>query len=92
MNEAVGVNNCLTMDRGKKRSVCPFRRQELWKYIGCILLAVTYGNKGHKPWSEVPKTFGNKAINKLQRNVCGDTYLNKVWCDLCRLFYIYACH
>ena len=45
MNEAVGINNRVTMNGGGKRLVCPFKRKELWKCIGCILSAVTYGNK-----------------------------------------------
>ena len=45
INEAVGIKNHVTMDGGGKRLVCPFKRQEFWKCIGCILSAVTYGNK-----------------------------------------------
>ena len=51
INEAVGMNNCLTIAGGKKRLVCPFRRKELCKCIGCVPSEVTYGNKGHKLWS-----------------------------------------
>ena len=50
MNEMVGMNNRLVMSRGKKRLrvVCPFKRQELCKLIGFIILADTYGMKVHK--------------------------------------------
>ena len=45
MNLMVGENNCLDISGGKKLLVFTFRRQELCKFIGCILLAVTYGDK-----------------------------------------------
>ena len=48
--EAVGMKNCFTMDRGGKRLVHPLKRQVLCKCIGCIILAVNYGKKGHKLW------------------------------------------
>ena len=57
MNEAVCMKNRFKSNGGGKRLVRPFKRKELWKCIGCILLAVTYGNKGHKLWSEVPNYF-----------------------------------
>ena len=65
INEAVGMKNRLMMGGGGKWIVLPFRRQDFWKCIGCILLAVTYGDKGRKLWSEIPTYFGNKAPNKL---------------------------
>ena len=65
MNEAVGMKNCLMTDGGGKRIVRPFRRQELWKFIGCVLSAVNYGKKRHKLWSEITKYFGRMAPNKL---------------------------
>ena len=51
MNEAVGMKNFLTMGWGGKLIVCPVIRQDLWKFIGCVLSAFTYGKKGHKLWS-----------------------------------------
>ena len=54
-NEVVGMKNRITMAGGNKRLVRPFRRQDLQKYIGYVLLAVTYGRKGHKLWNEIPK-------------------------------------
>ena len=53
INEMVGMKNHLLMSGIKKRLrlARTFTRQELWKCIGCILPAVTYGNKGHKLWS-----------------------------------------
>ena len=53
MNLAVGENNCLDVYGGKIRLVHPFRRQEIWKFIGCIISAVTYGKKGHNIWGGV---------------------------------------
>ena len=46
MNEEVGMKNHLPMDGGGKRLVSTFKRQEFRKCIGCVLSAVTYGNKG----------------------------------------------
>ena len=45
MNEAVCMNNCFTSNGVGKRLVNPFKSQEFWKCIGCILSAVTYGKK-----------------------------------------------
>ena len=69
MNEAVGINNRVKMNGGGKGLVLPFKRQEFWKCIGCVLSAVTYGKKGHKLWSEIPKYFGKMENPKLQRDV-----------------------
>ena len=57
MNEGDGMKNRVTMDGGGKQIVRTFRRQDLWKCIGCILSAVTYGRKGHKIWSELQKNL-----------------------------------
>ena len=92
MNEAVGMENRVTVGGVGKRIVCPFRRQEFWKCIGCVLSAVTYGKKGHKFWSELRKYSGNMAPTKLRRYFCGNTDLYKVCCDIYCTFYIYACH
>ena len=65
MNEAVGLKNRLRITRGGKRLFRPFRRQQLWKCMGCFILAVTYGRKGHNLGSEIPKYFGRTAPTKL---------------------------
>ena len=80
MNEAVCMNNCVTLNGGGKRQVKTLTRQEFWKCIRCILLAVTLGNKGRKLWSESPKGFGKYDNLTLQRDVCGITNLYKVCC------------
>ena len=85
MNEVVCMKNRVKFNRGGKRKVKKFTRQEFWKCIGCILSAVTYGKKGHKLWSEVSKGFGKYANMTLRRDVSGTTNLNKV----CSLFYLY---
>ena len=90
--EAVGMKNHLVMSGGGKLIVRPFRRQEFCKCIGCVLLEVNYGKKGHNIWSEIPESFGNKASTKLRRDVRGNTDLYKVCCDLYQTFYIYAFH
>ena len=65
INEAIGVTNRFTMDGRGKRIFCPFIRQEFWKCIGCIISAVTYGKKGHRLWSEIPKASCRTAPTKL---------------------------
>ena len=92
MKEAVGTKNHVTVGGGGKRIVRPFRRQQFCKCIGYVLSEVTYGNKGHKLWSELTKHSGKMATTKLQRDVCGNTYLYKVCCDIYCTFYIYVCH
>ena len=47
MNEAVGENNRLGKLRGKKWLVRHFTKNGFWKFIGCILSAVTYDIKVH---------------------------------------------
>ena len=80
--EAVSMRNYLTKTGGGKELVSPFRSQEFCKCTGCIVLEETYGKKGHKLWSEIPKTFGNKAPTKLQRYFRGSINLYQVCCDL----------
>ena len=92
MNEVVGIKNRLKMGGGWKRVIRPFRRQELWKCIGCVLSAVTYGKKRQNIWSEIPKYFCNKAPTTLQRGVCRNNNVYKVCCDLYCPFYIYNFH
>ena len=50
MNLAVGEKNRLDISGSNILLVHPFRRKEFWKCIGCIISAVTYGNKGHNVW------------------------------------------
>ena len=92
MNEAVGMKNDVTVGGGGKRLVCPFIWQDLWKFIGCVILAVMYGKKGHNLWGEIPKYYGMTEATKLQRGVRRNTDLYKVYCDIYHTFYIYAFH
>ena len=69
------MKNRVTIGEGGKRIVCPFISQELWKFISCVLLEVTYGKKGNNLWSEIPKYSGKMAPTKLQRDVRGNTDL-----------------
>ena len=55
INESDVTNSRFTMDGGGKRLFCPFKRQEFWKCIGCVLWEVNYGKKGHTIWSKIPK-------------------------------------
>ena len=89
-NLAVGENNCLDNYGGKKWLVCSFRSHELWKYIGCIISTVNYGNKGHNIWGETQIYVDKKIQNKLHRDVCEKTDLLKVRCDLYRSCYCHA--
>ena len=92
MNEAGVVRNHFTVNGGGKRLVRPFNRQELYKFIVCILSAVTYGKKGHKIWIEIPKYSCRMAPLKLQRDIRVNTNLYKVCCSHYCHFHIYACH
>ena len=65
INEAVVMKNRVTVGEGGERIVRPFRRQEFWKCIGCVILKVTYGKKVHKLWSETPKYFVRMTPTKL---------------------------
>ena len=80
MNEVVCMKNHVTLNGGGKRQVKKFTREEFWKCIGCILLAVIYGKKGSKLWSEVPKGFGKYENLTIRIDVRGTTNLYKVCC------------
>ena len=88
MKESVTMKNRVTLNGGGKRQVKKFTRQEIWKCIGCILSAVTYGKKGRKLWSEVYKGVGKNYNLTLRRDVCGTTYLYKVCCAHYRHFFL----
>ena len=65
MNEVFIIKNPYTMNGRGKGLVCPFNRKEFWKFIGYILLVVTYGKKGNKLWIEIPKYSGKMASTEL---------------------------
>ena len=92
MKKAVCTKNCVSLNGGGKRQVKKFTRKEFWKCIGCILLAVAYGKKGRKLWSELTKGFGKYENLTLQRDVRRTTDLYKVCCAHYRHLYIYAFH
>ena len=92
MNLAVGEKNRIDNFMGKKRLLCPFRRQEFWKCIGFNLLTVTYGNKGKNNWRETKTYVGKKARTNLHRDVSDETDLRKVRCDIYRPRYCYDFH
>ena len=85
MNLAVGDKNPLDNSGGKKRLVIPFRRHEFCTCIGCILLEVTYGNKGHKLWGETQISIGKKVRAELHRYVRGKTDVMNVCCGMYRM-------
>ena len=86
MNEAVFMKNSFTYNGGGKRPVKPFKIQEFWKCIGCILSAVTYEKKVRKIRSELSKGFGKYDNMTLRRDVPGTTNLHKVCCAHYRHF------
>ena len=65
MNGAVSMKNLVTVGDGGKWIVCPFRSQEFWKCIGCVLSVVKYRNKGNKLWIKLPKYYVKMAPTKL---------------------------
>ena len=90
MNEAVTMKNRVILNGGGKLQVKNFTRQEFWKFIGCILSAVTYEKKLCKLWSEVSKGVGKHDNQTIQRDVFGTTNLQKVCCALIRHLCFYA--
>ena len=79
INEAVGMKNNFTMDGGGKRLVRPFKRQEFWKYIGCVLSEVNYSKKRYKLWSEIPKASCRmKPTTKNVLNRVHSIYVNHI--------------
>ena len=59
MDEAVGENNRIDKYGGRKRLFINFTKNDILKYIGCILLVVTYEIKGHQIWG-VTETYVSK--------------------------------
>ena len=47
-NEMVGMKIIFTIYGGGERLVRPFKSQEFWKCIVCVLSEFTYGKKVHK--------------------------------------------
>ena len=92
IDEGVGMNNHFTMDGGGKLLVRTFKRKDFFKCIFFVVLAVNYGKKVHKTFSEILKIYFRMAPTKLQRDVRGNNDLYKVCCDKYRHLYIYACH
>ena len=89
MDEAIGDKNCLGKLRGKKRSVSHFKNIEFWKYIRCILSAVTYEIKGHQLWGEIEKSVRKKWKTTIHRYVNEITYLTTLCCYLYSHHYCY---
>ena len=79
------MKNRVTLNGGGKQKIKKFKRQEFWKCIGCILSEVTYGKKGRKLWSEVPKGFGKYENLTLRKYARVTTNLYKVCCAQYRL-------
>ena len=61
MNQVVGDINSIYMLVGRKRPVCPFTRNEFCKFIGCIILEVTFGIKGHQLWGKPEISVSKKG-------------------------------
>ena len=86
MVTAVDKKNPLDTSVGRKWSVFTFTSNKFWKYVVCILLAVTFGVKIHYIRAKPEESISNKGIaplrTPLHRYVCGKKYLLKVRCYL----------
>ena len=62
---------------GKTWVARTFYKNDIKKYIGCIILTVTYGNEGYMIWGESNISEIGKNICLIKRDVCGNTDLKK---------------
>ena len=86
MNEVVGEKNCLDNSGGGRWLVNHFTKNEFYKCIGCILLGVTYGIKGHRIWGGIETSVLKKGQNPIHRDAIGKIDSIRVHC------YIYRPH
>ena len=59
-----------------------FSKNEFWKFIGCIILVVTYSKKEERLRGLKHKKYFVKAEGEIIRYVIGNKYLLKVICHL----------
>ena len=84
MNEEIDERNQHQEATGKRRLTRKISNNEFWKFIGCILLEFNYGEKGYMIWVSTTIKDSGKAEGKIDRDVCGKTYLLRVSCTLYR--------
>ena len=92
INEKFGGNNHLDKYGGNKRLVRHFIRNELWKFIEWILLAVIYEIKGNHIWGTTESSVSKKGWTKIHRNVCGKTDILRLCCYIYCPHYCYNLH
>ena len=92
MNQVVVENIFLDKSGGRKRPVRHFTRNEFWKCMVCILLAVIYGIKEHHIWRGNEPSVSKKGQTPLTIDVHVNTYLIMVRCYLYHPHSCYACH
>ena len=59
-------------EAGKIWSAIMFSRNILWKFIGWIILLVTYGNKGYRLWRVTHRKLFVNTEGEIYRYVCGN--------------------
>ena len=92
MIEAVGKRICLNKLGGKTWLLWNFSKKGFWVCIGCILLAVNFGNKGHILWGKNHTSATNKEKNYNMHRWSQQADLLKVCCDIYCYNYSYLCH
>ena len=71
--EEIGERNWYQKAAGNRRLVRKFSSNEFWKFIGLIILAVTYRNKGYKPWGIITLKYLGKVESQIYIYVRGKT-------------------
>ena len=76
-------------EAGKSRPDIMFWKNKSRKCIGFILSGVNNGKKGYKLWAICTSEDPGKVEVKIDRDVCGKTYILKLSCYLHFLNYYY---
>ena len=96
MNQAVGEKNYLDKLVGGKCPVHHCTMSKFWKFIGCILLSVTFGVKEHHIWRKIDACVSKKIWDTLwtplHRDFHGKTDILNVRCYLYHPRWFYAFH
>ena len=67
-------------------------KNEFWKCIWYIILAVTYGKKGYKLWESTTRKKLGGEVGEIKRDIRWKTYLLKVSFTLYNFYYSFLCH
>ena len=92
MNEEVSERNQHQKLLGKRWLLKEISNKEFWKFICWILPAVTYCKKVYRLCVSTTRKDLGKAAGKIDRDVCGKTYLLKISCSLYHFHYSFLCH